>query len=91
LAWPSGAGPLAGLYGTIFVGFFVAQAQGHDKQVFLVGVRPEVEKPLRQLRVLELLPADHHHVTRLDALREAAAVARVRQGSESIQIEKSGS
>jgi sulfate permease, SulP family len=50
----------------------IKQALAHGKQVFLVGVRPEIEKPLRRLGVLGLLPADHHHVTRLDALRQAA-------------------
>jgi SulP family sulfate permease len=67
----------------------IKQAQGHDKQVFLVGVRSDVEKPLRRLGVLKLLPADHHHVARLDALRQAAAEVRARQSGESIQLEKS--
>jgi SulP family sulfate permease len=67
----------------------IKQAQGHDKQVFLVGVRSDVEKPLRRLGVLKLLPADHHHVARLDALTQAAAEVRARQSGESIQLEKS--
>lgn len=66
----------------------IKQAQSHSKQVFLVGVRPEVEKPLRRLGVLDLLPADHHHVARLEALRQAAAEVRARQGGESTQLEK---
>jgi len=47
-------------------------AQGHGKQVFLVGVRPDVEKILNQLGVLDLVPESHHHVSRLAALRQAA-------------------
>ncbi len=50
----------------------IRQAQGHGKQVFLVGVRPDVEKILKQLGVLDLLPETHHHVSRLAALRQAA-------------------
>jgi len=48
-------------------------AQGHNKQVFLVGIRPEVAKTLKRLGVLKLLPETHHHVSRLDALEQAAA------------------
>ncbi len=54
----------------------IKQAQGHNKQVFLVGVRPDVAKTLKRLGVLKLLPEDHHHVSRLDALRQAAAKIR---------------
>ncbi len=54
----------------------IKQAQGHNKQVFLVGIRPEVAKTLKRLGVLKLLPETHHHVSRLDALQQAAASAR---------------
>jgi SulP family sulfate permease len=47
-------------------------ARSHDKEVFLVGLRPEVHRILTRLGVLKLLPDSHHHVTRLDALRQAA-------------------
>jgi SulP family sulfate permease len=50
-------------------------AQGHHKQVFLVGIRPEVAKTLKRLGVLKLLPETHHHVSRLDALEQAAALS----------------
>jgi SulP family sulfate permease len=50
-------------------------AQGHNKQVFLVGIRPEVAKTLKRLGVLKLLPESHHHVSRLDALEQAAALS----------------
>ena len=49
----------------------IKQAQNRGKQVYLVGIRPEVETPLRRLGVLKLLPPDHHHVSRLDALKQA--------------------
>ena len=49
----------------------IKQAQNRGKQVYLVGIRPEVETPLRRLGVLNLLPPDHHHVSRLDALKQA--------------------
>lgn len=51
----------------------IKQAQGHDKEVFLVGIRPEVAKTLARLGVLSLLPEAQRHVSRLDALKQAAA------------------
>ena len=54
----------------------IKQAQDHNKQVFLVGVCPDVAKTLKRLGVLKLLPEDHHHVSRLDALKQAAAKIR---------------
>ena len=51
----------------------IKQAQGHDKQVFLFGLRPEVAKTLKRLGVFKLLPEDHHQVSRLDALKQAVA------------------
>ena len=50
----------------------IKQAQSQDKLVFLVGIRPEVAETLNRLGVLKLLPEDHHHVSRLDALKQAA-------------------
>jgi SulP family sulfate permease len=64
----------------------IKQAQSHDKQVFLVGLRPEVEKPLQRLGVLNLLPSEHRHVSRLDALIQAAAVVRERQGGMPVEL-----
>jgi sulfate permease, SulP family len=52
----------------------IKQALNHNKHVFLVGVRPEVAKILQRLGVLKLLPDTHHHVSRLDALKQAAAM-----------------
>lgn len=52
----------------------IKQAQGRNKQVFLVGVRQEVAKTLRRLGVLKLLPETHYHVSRLDALKQAATM-----------------
>ena len=51
----------------------IKQAQSRGKQIYLVGIRPEVETTLRRLGVLKLLPPDHHHVSRLDALKQMAA------------------
>ncbi len=42
----------------------------------LVGIRPDVDKTLKKLGVLELLPDDHLQVSRLDALRQAATMIR---------------
>ena len=55
----------------------IKQVQRHNKQVFLVGVRPDVAKTLKQLDVLKLLPEPHYHVSRLDALKQAAAMISV--------------
>lgn len=52
-------------------------AQNHGKQVFLVGLCPAVAQTLKQLGVLKLLPDDHHHVSRVDALKQAAAAIRL--------------
>ena len=49
-------------------------ARGHHKHVFLVGVRPDVAVSLGRLGILDLLPPTHHHVSRLDALKQAAAM-----------------
>jgi len=57
----------------------IGQAQDHHKQVFLVGVRPDVAEILRKLGVLELLPDAHHHVSRLEALKQAAELVRTGQ------------
>ena len=40
--------------------------------VYLVGARPEVATTLAKLGVDKRLPDGHHHVSRLDALRQAA-------------------
>lgn len=52
----------------------IKQGQRHNKHVYLVGVRPDVSKTLERLGVLKLLPEAHHHVLRLDALKQAAAM-----------------
>lgn len=57
----------------------IKQAQGHDKEVYLVGIRPEVAKTLDRLGVLSLLPEAQRHVSRLDALKEAAARGAARR------------
>ncbi|MFP6758272.1 MAG: SulP family inorganic anion transporter [Alphaproteobacteria bacterium] len=54
----------------------IKQAHGHDKQVYLVGVRAKVMTTLNQLGVLKLLPESHHHVSRLEALEQAAAAIK---------------
>jgi len=58
----------------------ILQVQRHGHQVYLVGIRPEVARILKRLGVLKLLPDDHHHVSRLEALRQAVAeIDRSRQ------------
>ncbi len=52
----------------------ILQAQERQKHVFLVGARDEVEETLKRLGVTELLPEGHHHIKRIDALRQAAAL-----------------
>ena len=50
----------------------IAQAQTRNKEVFLVGLRDEVEKTLQRLGVFKRLPDGRRHLSRLDALRQAA-------------------
>jgi len=50
----------------------IKQTQNQGKQVYLVGMHPEVEITLRRLGVLKLIPPNHHHFSRLDALKLAA-------------------
>jgi len=52
----------------------IRQAQGRGHHVFLVGVRPDVERTLRRLGVLKLLPSNFYHLSRVDALRHAATL-----------------
>ena len=52
----------------------IRQAQGRGNHVFLVGVRPEVERTLKRLGVLKLLPDGFYHISRVDALRRAATL-----------------
>ncbi|RMD64304.1 MAG: SulP family inorganic anion transporter, partial [Alphaproteobacteria bacterium] len=49
----------------------IRQAQERDNEVYLVGVRPEVEQTLRRLGVTGLLSEDHMHMSRVEALRRA--------------------
>jgi SulP family sulfate permease len=58
----------------------IAQVQGREKQIYLVGVTADVERTLRRLGVMERLPPDHHHITRAQALRAAAAFVAGRPG-----------
>ncbi len=51
----------------------ITQAQARGKQVYLVGARPEIARTLAQLGVDKQLPDGHQHVSRLEALRHAAA------------------
>lgn len=50
----------------------IRMAQAHHQHLVLVGTQPVVTKVLEGLGVLRLLPSDHHHARRLDALRQAA-------------------
>jgi sulfate permease, SulP family len=52
----------------------IQQAQNRKKHVFLVGAQGEVETTLRRLGVNKLLPEGHHHIDRIDALRQATAL-----------------
>jgi len=58
----------------------ITTAQARGKAVYLVGLRHEVAKTLNKLGVLKLLPEDHHHVSRLNALRQAAALVATKAG-----------
>ncbi len=51
----------------------ILQAEARGKAVYLVGVRPEVDRVLGQLGINDLLPDGHHHVSRLAALKQAVA------------------
>ncbi|MEQ1793335.1 MAG: SulP family inorganic anion transporter [Nitrospira sp.] len=53
----------------------IQMAAAHRQHLLLVGMQPAVTKVLAGLEVLRLVPSDHHHATRLDALRHAARLA----------------
>jgi SulP family sulfate permease len=53
----------------------IRMAQAYHQHLVLVGMQPVVTKVLAGLGVLQLLPPDHHHARRLDALRHAAQLA----------------
>lgn len=53
----------------------IRMAQAHHQHLVLVGMQPVVTKVLEGLGVMQLLPPDHHHAQRLDALRQAAQLA----------------
>ena len=53
----------------------IRMAQAYRQHLVLVGMQPVVTKVLAGLGVLQLLPPDHHHARRLDALRHAAQLA----------------
>ena len=51
----------------------------HDDAVFVVGLRPKVKAVLDRLGAMRVLPAGHAAMSRLDALREAAALTEARE------------
>ncbi|MEQ1847939.1 MAG: sodium-independent anion transporter, partial [Nitrospira sp.] len=53
----------------------IRMAQSYHQHLVLVGMQPVVTKVLAGLGVLQLLPPDHHHARRLDALQHAAQLA----------------
>ena len=58
--------------GALAVEDIIVKARDMSLDVYLVGMRAPVHKVLDRLEVLDLVPADHLHVTRLAALRIAA-------------------
>ncbi len=59
----------------------IVHIQGRDKHVFLVGVRPEIERNLERLGVTDRLPEGHRRGSRLEALRQAVALVGAEIGS----------
>ena len=57
----------------------IRMARAHHQHLVLVGMQPVVTKVLEGLGVLQLLPLDHHHARRLDALRHATQLAESTQ------------
>ena len=55
----------------------IHMAESHHQQLVLAGMQPAVTEVLGGVGVLRLVPPDHHHGTRLDALRHAARLAVV--------------
>ena len=53
----------------------IRMAESHRQHLILVGMQPAVTGVLEGLGVLRLIPSDHHHATRLAALRQAAGLA----------------
>ena len=58
--------------GALAIEDIIVKARDMSLDVYLVGMRAPVHKVLDRLEVLDLVPADHLHVTRLAALRIAA-------------------
>ena len=58
------------------LGDAITIAQAGGKRVFLVGARAEVAEILAPLGVLDLLPEQHRGLSRLEALKRAAAETR---------------
>ncbi|MEC4890791.1 MAG: SulP family inorganic anion transporter [Nitrospira sp.] len=50
-------------------------ARAHGQHLVLVGMQPSVTKVLEGLGVLRLVPPDHHHARRIEALHHAARLA----------------
>ena len=58
------------------LGDAILTARAGGKRVFLVGARKQVSDVLAALGVLEMLPAAEFGLSRLEALKRAAAEAR---------------
>ncbi len=55
----------------------IRQTQDRGKQIFVVGIQPDVGTNENRLGVIQLLPAGHHDPSRPEALRRAAAAIAI--------------
>ncbi len=53
----------------------IRMVEAHRQHLILVGMQPTVTEVLDGLGILRLVPAGHHHASRLDALHHAARLA----------------
>ena len=51
----------------------IRDASGAGKRIYLVGMRPSLEKLLRKAGILQTIPAEQQCHKRLDALQKAVA------------------
>ncbi|MEQ9236675.1 bicarbonate transporter BicA [Coleofasciculus sp. E2-BRE-01] len=68
--------PHLGVTSSLAIENSIQEAIDKGRQVFIVGATGQIKRRLQKLGVLSLLPANHLHVDRTEALRQAVAVVK---------------